>query len=107
MTADEISYAGGVAYTSAPMWYYTNSTLESSTGEEYWWSLSPFYWYHGNAYSWNVIGSDGPGLLSYDGVVYYSFGVRPVVSLKSCIKYSTGNGTSETPYEIVETSSGC
>ncbi len=106
MTADEIAYAGGVAYENAPMWYYTNSSLESSTGDSGWWSLSPSSWIGDMAFSWYVFGSEGPGHL--DNVyVGTSFGVRPVVSLKSCIKYSTGNGTSETPYEIVESSSGC
>ena len=106
MTADEIAYAGGVAYTTAPMWYYTNSTLESSTGAGWWWSLSPFYWHGNYASSWVGDGSDTPGNLS-EGDINRSGVVRPTVSLKSCIKYSTGNGTSETPYEIVETSSGC
>ena len=105
MTADEIAYAGGVAYTNAPMWYYTNSSLESSTGATLWWSLSPSGWGGRYAYSWGADGSDNPGNLnSYR--VNDSFGVRPVVSLKSCTLYSTGNGTSETPYEIVE-NGGC
>ncbi len=106
MTADEIAYAGGVAYENAPMWYYTNSSLESSTGTTYWWSLSPDGWDGRNAFSWLVDGSDYPGGLN-TFLVTSSRGVRPVVSLKACVKYSTGNGTSETPYEIVETSSGC
>ena len=106
MTADEIAYAGGVAFENAPMWYYTNSSLESSTGTELWLSLSPYNWNGGGAYSWGVDGSGTPGFLVNSYVSYLYF-VRPVVSLKSCIKYSTGNGTSETPYEIVETSSGC
>ena len=106
MTADEIAYAGGVAYTNSPMWYYTNSSLESSTGTTYWWSLSPRSWLGSVASSWRVRGSDYPGGLSGNGVSLLR-NVRPVVSLKACIKYSTGNGTSETPYEIVETSSGC
>ena len=106
MTADEIAYAGGVAYENALMWYYTNSSLESSTGTTKWWSLSPSNWLGNYANSWYVDGSDRPGDL--DGHrVRYSSSVRPAISLKSCIKYSTGNGTSETPYEIVETSSGC
>ena len=101
MTADEIAYAGGVYLTNAPMWYYTNSTLESSTGTTYWWSLSPRCWNGLGAILWNVHGSDNPGRLFNDGGVRASYGVRPAVSLKYCIKYSTGNGTSETPYEIV------
>ena len=106
MTADEIAYAGGVYATNAPMWYYTNSSLESSTGTTDWWSLSPNYWSGYYANSWGVRGSGDPGRLSYSGV-FSLRGVRPAVSLKSCTLYSTGNGTSETPYEIVETSSGC
>ena len=106
MTADEIAYAGGVPFKNAPMWYYTNSTFKSSTGTTYWWSLSPSSWGGSSANVWLVLGSGFPGDLNSNGVDG-SHGVRPVVSLKSCIKYSTGNGTSETPYEIVETSSGC
>ena len=106
MTADEIAYAGGAITEDSPMWYYTNSSLESSTGTTEWWSLSPYSLNGRNAYSWIVNGSTDHG--RFDGYsVDLSLGVRPAVSLKSCIKYSTGNGTSETPYEIVETSSGC
>ena len=107
MTADEIAYAGGVIDTTALMWYYTNSSLESSTGTQSWRSLSPGSWDGNGAGSWYVHGSGYPGGLFDSYVVNNSYGVRPAVSLKSCIKYSTGNGTSETPYEIVETSSGC
>ena len=103
MTADEIAYAGGVYGTNAPMWYYTNSSFESSTGTELWWLLSPNSW--GGDYAWGLYVSS-PGYFSNTSV-NYSRGVRPAVSLKSCTLYSTGNGTSETPYEIVETSSGC
>ena len=106
MTADEIAYAGGVAYTTAPMWYYTNSSLESSTDRTYWWSLSPVRWYGSIAFSWIVFGSDDPGFLG-NAYIKDSDGVRPAISLKACVKYSTGNGAPETPYEIVETSSGC
>ena len=100
MTADEIIYAGGVSTKNAPMWYYTNSSLESSTGTTKWWSLSPDHWGGYNALSWLVVGSVSSGILS-NGIVDNSCGVRPTVSLKACVKYSTGNGTSETPYEIV------
>ena len=106
MTADEIAYAGGVADKNAPMWYYTNSSFESSTGALQWWSLSPDFWDGGSARSWDVRGSDVPGDLYYSSV-RVSRGVRPAVSLKTCVQWKSGNGTSETPYEIAETSSGC
>ena len=106
MTADEIAYAGGVAYTDAPMWYYTNSSLESSTGATEWGSLSPFGWNGNYAYSWLVVGLGRPGDLG-DYVVSSTNGVRPAISLKSCIKYSTGNGSASDPYTIKETTSGC
>ncbi len=100
MTADEIAYVGGVYNTNAPMWYYTNSTYNSITGSTYWWSLSPGHWNGPGANSCIVGGSVYPGNLSEDSV-NLSLGVRPAISLKSCVKYSIGNGTSETPYEIV------
>ena len=114
MTSDEIIYAGGVSSISISgvsgisisMWYYTNSSFESSTGSENWWSLSPRYWNGSSASAFIVFNSSLPGHLYWRNVDS-TYGVRPVISLKSCIKYSTGNGTYETPYEIVETSSGC
>ena len=107
MTADEIAYAGGKADTSLTSpyaWYYLNSSGESISGT--WWSLSPSYWLGSFSGVWLVYGSSLPGYLNGNSADL-SAAVRPAVSLKSCIKYSTGNGTPETPYEIVETSSGC
>ena len=107
MTADEIAYAGGKADTSLTSpyaWYYLNSSGESISGT--WWSLSPSYWLGSFSGVWLVYGSSLPGYLNGNSADL-SAAVRPAVSLKSCIKYSTGNGTPEIPYEIVETSSGC
>ena len=106
MTADEVSFAGGVYGTNAPTWYYKNSANGSSTGSAWWWLLSPYYWNGSYAYVFLVYGSSGPGYLSND-YVSNTGGVRPVISLKSCIKYSTGNGSASDPYTIKETTSGC
>ena len=106
MTADEITYAGGYKYTnlaSPYAWYYLNSAGGSITGSTYWWSLSPYFWYGSIAFSWNVYGSRSPGNLN-DDFVNRSGGVRPVISLKTCALYTSGNGASETPYEISTTS---
>ena len=106
MTADEIAYAGGVYNTTAPMWYYTNSSFESSTGTQWWWSSSPNYWNGYNADSWIVFGSVNPGYLNYSYVNTLG-GVRPTVSLKSCVKTSGGDGSASDPYTIKESTSGC
>jgi len=105
MTADEIAFAGGVAnqtMNTPYAWFISNSVgTQVST---YWWSLSPCNWYNGRAFVW--IWFSGTVYLLNDDVDDAN-AVRPAISLKSCIKYSTGDGTSESPYEIVETSSGC
>ena len=105
MTADEIAFAGGVAATTMNTpyaWFISNSAgTQVSTS---WWSLSPLYWDYGRANVW-IWSSDYAYLYGYS--VDNAGAVRPAISLKSCIKYSTGDGTSESPYEIVETSSGC
>ncbi len=100
MTADEIAYAGGVYATNAPMWYHTNSSFKSSTGTQQWWSLSPSDWGGVGATSWYVDGSALSGCLN-GGNVYRSYGVRPTVSLKSCVQWKSGNGSATSPYEIV------
>ena len=106
MTADEITLAGGTpwyASMSTPYaWFISNSA--GSQVSTLWWSLSPITWdgFCARVWYWR------PGYAYLSGnIVDYTYAVRPAISLKSCIKYSTGNGTYETPYEIVENSSGC
>ena len=106
MTADEVSFAGGVYGTNAPTWYYKNSANGSSTGSTWWWLLSPRRWDGGFAVVFGVYGSSNPGRLNGSNVGS-AYGVRPAISLKSCIKYSTGNGSASDPYTIKETTSGC
>ena len=108
MTADEIAFAGGVAYQtmSTPYaWFISNSAgTKVSTS---WWSLSPVRWYGSNARVWSWSSADACLDNGYVSGVNPARGVRPALSLKSCIKYSTGNGTYNEPYEIKETTSGC
>ena len=106
MTADEVSFAGGIWRTNAPTWYYYNSAKGSSTGSTWWWLLSPGSWGGSGARVFGVVGSSNPGFLNsidVDGAI----GVRPVISLKSCTLYSTGNGSASDPYTIKETETGC
>ena len=106
MTADEFSFAGGVVATKAPTWYYYNSAKGSSTGSKWWWLLSPRSWNGSDATMFGVLGSSNPGLLNYYHV-NHTGGARPALSLKSCVKYSSGDGSANAPYTIEESTSGC
>ena len=106
MTSDEIMRAGGkggTSLTSPYAWYYLNSANGSITGDTWWWLLSPSIWSGSYAYVFDVYGSSD---LSSDSV-RGSLGVRPAVSLKSCVKTSGGDGSASAPYTIQETTSGC
>ena len=105
MTADEVSFAGGLYGTNAPTWYY-NCANGSSTGSTWWWLLSPFIWNGTYASVFSVGGSSNPGRLNYN-YVNSNNGVRPALSLKSCVKYSSGDGSANEPYTIKETETGC
>jgi hypothetical protein len=88
LTADEVAYAGGVYNTS-------NSTYYLYTGQT-WWSLSPYTFNSSYALVWRVY-SDGR--LNYDRVGD-SYGVRPAVSLKPGTTYSSGDGSTSSPYVV-------
>ena len=106
MTADEVSFAGGLWVTNAPTWYYYNSANGSSTGTNWWWLLSPYCWGGSYASVFILSGSSDPGYLSNNSVNYTN-GVRPAISLKSCVKTSGGDGSANAPYTIEESTSGC
>ena len=89
LTADEIAFAGSIAYT-----YNRSTYLQENTGTTWWWSLSLNYFDGGYASVWYV----GSGNL--DGYDVYSLGgLRPVISLISSTNV-TGDGTSENPYVV-------
>ena len=104
MTADEVAYAGGKSEKSliSPYaWYYLNSAGGSIIiGSTYWWLLSPAYSGGSNVASWHVGSSGYPGGLNADGV-RASKVVRPAISIKSDVLWSSGDGSPENPYEIV------
>ena len=108
MTADEVSFAGGLYENNAQTWYYYNSANKSSTGSTWWWLLSPHFWDDRDAFVFGVDGSSSPGRLS-SYRVGSTYGVRPAISLKSCVKTSGGDGSASDPYTIkeTETETGC
>ena len=106
MTADEIAFAGGgVArnkMNSPYAWFISNST--GAQVSFYWCSLSPYHWSFGGAavFYWSF---SELSLSNYSAGNTYD--VRPALSLKSCVKYSSGDGSASNPYTIEETASGC
>ena len=106
ITADEVAYAGGVWNTNNSSYYIAQN---ASSGAAYWWTMSPYSWVNNlgshNAYVFGVGGSSGTGYLDRWSV-NTAHGVRSVVSLKSCVLYSGGNGTASDPY-TVELSDTC
>ena len=108
MTADEIMRAGGkggTSLTSPYAWYYLNSA-NGSIANSTWWLLSPGFWGSSDAGVFLVYGSGDPGYLGSTSV-NRTYGVRPAVSLKSCVKTSGGDGSASAPYTIEESTSGC
>ncbi len=103
MTADEISYAGGVYITDALAWYYYNSEKGSSTGANFWWTMTPSMWNpYGGTIAFYV--SDGSsdnnkGELTND-IVSANNAIRPVISIKGDTLWKSGDGSPSNPYEI-------
>ncbi len=88
LTADELTMAGsGYSGYSTSSYLYTNRV---------WWSLSPRYFRTSTAYGFNLYSS---GRLS-STFVSYSDGVRPAVSLAPGTSFSSGDGSSDTPYKV-------
>ena len=105
MTADEIAYAGGVArkeMNTPYAWFISNSA--GTQLSNYWWSLSSIYWSHSYASVW--IWDSVDAYLFYNPVSNTNT-VRPVLSLKSCTQYNTGDGSATNPYTILDTETGC
>ena len=83
--------AGGVYNTENSSYYLYNG--------QYFWTLSPSLFV--SDYSLAEVWSISPlgNLISWSGV-YFSFGIRPVINLKSDVKISSGDGTSIAPYIV-------
>ena len=93
ITADEMAYAGGKAYSSSAD---ENRLFYLYTGSEFW-ALSPYNFNSSAAIEFDLY-SDGS--LSYN-VVGNSYGVRPSVSLQPGIAITGGgSGTAAEPFVI-------
>ena len=89
ITSDEVMYAGG-------KWLDHNNTTYYLYTNKVYWTISPefFEWYYPctiDTYSTGAIDSNSTNV---------TFGVRPVISLKSTDVVESGDGTSTNPYII-------
>ena len=98
ITADELAFAG-YAYNIRNTVTYLK---ENTSGE--WWSLSPSDYISIYANVWTVESYGTYFTTGYGGRggrgVHDSYGVRPLISLKSTTNV-TGNGSSDKPYKVV------
>ena len=86
ITADEVVYAGGRGGTNNYGYYlYTGN---------YYWTMSPYY--YPNAYVFIVSSNGQLGGNCVDN----TWGVRPVINLRSDITISGGDGTASNPYVV-------
>ncbi len=104
MTADEVMFAGGsvAEKISYPFtWYYNNATDgQSIIDTDGFWTMTPSDYNSGTADMYYVNYFVLNGGLSADSVNLSNIAIRPVISLKSCILWSKGDGSATSPYEI-------
>jgi len=87
ITSDEVVFGGGFGGTNNSTYYlYTN---------QHYWTMSP---YHYNGSYALVFGVRSDGYLGWNSVVS-TFGLRPVINLKSDTKM-TGSGSSSDPFVV-------
>ena len=109
MTADEVAFAGSSAYNplnSPYTWYYNNSNGESIVNNKWWFTMTPMTYIIENYMSsivWDVGGNvtNSNGRFGNGHVLDQSEVSRPVISIKSDVLWSSGDGSPENPYEIV------
>ena len=111
MTADELIFAGAEhnAITSPGGYYAFNAKGTNVTKDTVWWTMSPYGFYDANSSYGMYTGMflSGRNASIQYVVVSAENAVRPVLSLKSCVKWKSGNGTSDNPYTVDTLDSTC
>ena len=90
ITIDEVSFAGGKRST-------INNKFYLYTGTNYW-TMSPNSFGENHLYAFQYTVTSSGSIYNYPTI--HSYGVRPVINLKSDILYKSGNGTETNPYII-------
>jgi len=101
MTADEVVFAGGKYHTEPKAYYSMNANNANVTGSKQWWTMTPSSYnptINTNRGSYIFLVGDNGRLNNF--ILVFAYGVRPVLSLKSCVKWQNGDGTSDNPYKV-------
>ena len=121
ITVDEISFAGGYrGSNNINAWYWRNEkegTVTTSTSKYYtyssttnlnYWTMSRSFYNGEDDYVYILTGSGTrAGDIDSMKVDIGNTGIRPVINLKSCVKYGGGNGSPTNPYTVSTDLSGC
>lgn len=81
----------------------TNAWIKDLDDETYLWTMSPDGWYSSYPHIWtlnNGINSNYGKLISERTLADFTTKTIPVLSLKSCVKYASGDGSSTNPYTV-------
>ena len=90
ITADEVSFAGGVYGLSNNSYYLHNNAV--------YWTMSPYHFNGSNAYVFYVASLGDLHSSNVNGTL----GLRPVINLRSDVEL-TGSGTISDPFKVVGT----
>ena len=106
ITADELFFAGSTNVTtlSTHMWLYQNSNEQQKMNVLF--TMTPSSYYERKSQLFAAFLNEENGII-FGESDYKEPEITPVISLKSCVKYSSGDGTATNPYIIKETESGC
>ena len=77
-------------------WIYNSNVKLGESSPYFTWLLSPDVESTQSVY---IVDSDG-SVLSFGGIIYNYYAVRPVVYLKSSVKITSGDGSSTSPYKL-------
>ena len=104
ITADELVYAGLIYGQSEYNWLGISTSNTSPTGTNNWWTMTP----HDSKSLDMVVSivSDSPPSIKIDKKSLADAVVRPVISLKSCTTWVSGDGRPSNPY-VVSVSETC
>ena len=110
ITFDELAYAGGaVRVTSAKdynasMWYGINNYGETSNNVSQAWTMTPCSLYFSDGMhideGMQIFYPNVPSVISFTTGLSDELLIKPVISLKSTVKWKSGNGTWQSPFEV-------